>query len=571
MSSDVNSSHNASAVFTVLSPGGQACAVPIIPGLTLAQNLFLAGAFSGRPLCSGSGSCGLCRVRFISGAPMPLPEELRRLPERLLTEGVRLSCLRPAAPGAVVEAVLEASAYLRDQPGADFPRQTGEVCPEASLGVDLGTTSMQWRFERPGFASFFGQGLNPQMGAGADVMARLALARHPLGAQRLRRVVQDALTRILNGLPCLPGSIALAGNPAMTCLALGRDASGLSQAPYRLDWPGGEAAPLGGGLPAAYIPPLLAPFVGGDISAGLAALAFASKPPEPPYLLCDMGTNGEFALALPGGTFLVTSVPMGPALEGVGMTGGMLAGPGTAVAFVPAPTGLAPVLFNHAAERPLRAHDVEGTPQRHDAPAHGINAVAAPGASGGEGSASARQPKGISGTGYLSLLAVLKNMGVMDTSGQFIRAASTPLAARVLAGLDDTGPEPCLTVSGVEVWARDVEALLKVKAAFTTAVHLLLRSAGLDFSALRGVYLAGALGEHVRLEDLDTLGFLPPGARNKTAAVGNASLDGACLAAARPDVRQWLAELPARVQLVDVVQDPGFQSLYFHSMRFAYG
>lgn len=53
-------------------------------------------------------------------------------------------------------------------------------------------------------------------------------------------------------------------------------------------------------------------------------------------------------------------------------------------------------------------------------------------------------------------------------------------------------------------------------------------------------------------------------------AVGNTSLEGACLAAARPDVRQWLAELPARVQLVDVVRDPDFQTVYFASMRFAY-
>lgn len=522
--------------------------VPVVPGLTLAQNLFLAGAFAGRPLCSGAGRCGLCRVRFLSGVPAPLPEEVLRLSGGALAEGVRLACLRPAMPGAIVEAVLDAT-Y---EPGGIHPVRNFPPCPNAALGVDLGTTSIQWRFERPGSAPLAGQEPNPQMGGGADVMARLALAAHPLGAQRLRRVVLDALDRILDGLPCEPGAMCLAGNSAMTLLALGRDPSSLSAAPYTLGWSGGQMVQLDGAPSPVYIPPLLAPFVGGDISAGLAALAFGADAPEPPFLLCDLGTNGEFALALPGGNILLASVPMGPALEGVGMAGGMLAGPGAAVAFAAAPSGLVPRLYARGAEAAMAR---PGPTERDQPPGRA--------ASGGA-------PRGISGTGYISLLALLKTLGVVQASGHFVRAGATPLAAKILAGLDDSGPEPRLTVAGLDVWARDVEALLKVKAAFNTAVKLLLRRAGLTFSALGSIRLAGALGEHVGLEDLDTLGFLPPGARSKTMAVGNTSLEGACLAAARPDVRQWLAELPARVQLVDVVRDPDFQTVYFASMRFAY-
>jgi len=549
MLADVNDPRESQEAYTVLSPGKQAgCRAPVVPGLTLAQNLFLAGAFTGRPLCSGAGRCGLCRVRFLSGAPAPLPEELLRLPGDQLAEGVRLTCLRPAVPGAVLEAVLDDAGPPAEDPGRTHAWQASRACPDAALGVDLGTTSIQWRFEQPGAAPLTGQALNPQMGAGADIMARLALARHPLGAKRLRRVFLDALHRILEGLPCQPGAVCVAGNSAMTFLALGRDPAGLAVAPYGLDWPGGQPVQLDAGFPPVYIPPLLAPFVGADISAGLAALAFAPHPPEPPYLLCDLGTNGEFALVLPGGKILLASVPMGPALEGVGMTNGMLAGPGAAVSFAAAPFGVVPGLYGRASGR---------APSGRDPAGRGRPVL------GG-------RLRGISGTGYISLLALLKTLGVLAVSGQFERVAATPLAARVLAGLDDIGHEPRLTVAGVEVWARDVEALLKVKAAFTTAVHLLLRRAGLNFSALRAVRLAGALGEHVRLEDLDTLGFLPPGARSKTKAVGNTSLEGACLAAARPDVRQWLAELPARVQLMDVALDPDFQPLYFDSMRFAY-
>ena len=63
-------------------------------------------------------------------------------------------------------------------------------------------------------------------------------------------------------------------------------------------------------LPPARIPPLLAPFVGADISAGMAAIAFGPDPPRYPYLLADLGTNGEFALALSPEEYLLASVPM---------------------------------------------------------------------------------------------------------------------------------------------------------------------------------------------------------------------------------------------------------------------
>jgi len=533
---------------------GQVLESSIEPGLTLAQHLYLAGAFSGRPLCSGAGRCGLCRVRFLARAPEPLPEEQGRISPERLDEGWRLACLRPPVPGSEVQAVL-------DPPGPDIP-SLPIPCSDASLGIDLGTTSVQWRFNpggpvgpvgqsgqrgpvgRVGPVGQLGQGgyvghalsgsfHNPQLGAGSEVMSRLALARVPLGAARLRLAVVRAVARVLSGLPCLPTRICLAGNTCMTCLALGMDVSGLAAAPYRLDWPGGAVAGLDEGLPGVYIPPLLAPFVGGDVSAGLLALEFADPRPKPPYLLADLGTNGEFALVLPDASVLVASVPMGPALEGVGMTWGMLAGPGAAVAFDLTPGGLRPVLFD-------------------------------------DGTGTSGPLRGVSGTGYLSLLARLRALNVVSEAGRFETGAVSPLAAKILAGLRRDGGEPCLDAGGAQLFASDVEALLKVKAAFNVAVKLLLAEAGLDFAGLSAVCLAGALGEHVRALDLETLGFFPPGGAGKVRCVGNTSLEGACLAAAGDEARRFLAELPGRTRLVDVVQTPGFQTMYLESMRFTH-
>ncbi|MFZ5426005.1 MAG: ASKHA domain-containing protein [Thermodesulfobacteriota bacterium] len=495
--------------------------LPIRPGLTLAQHLYLAGALRRRALCSGAGRCGLCRTLFSKEAPSILPEETAILSPGLLEKGWRLSCRRQPAPGMVVRA------RIPETPGSPAPLP--EVCPGAILGIDLGTTSMQWRFAHGGMR-LSGGGMNPQLAAGSEVMSRLALAASPEGAATLRRDVADAVRGILAGLPCLPGSICMAGNTCMTYLALGLGVSGLSAAPYRMDWPGGDFALLDAGLPEVYIPPLLAPFVGGDVSAGLAALAFRPDPPEPPCLLADLGTNGEFALVLPGGGVLVASVPMGPALEGVGMAHGMIAGPGAAVAFQASPAGIAAERFGGGGE-PLR---------------------------------------GISGTGYVSLAALLVSLGAMDETGRFRARTGSPLAARVLGALRNEAGEPCLEVEGARLLASDVETLLKVKAAYCSAARILLDEAGLGFRDLSAVLLAGALGEHVKPSDLEVLGFFPPGGAARVRPVGNISLEGACLAAAGRDVREWLSGLTARTRLVEVVSRPGFQKMFIESMRFTH-
>jgi len=361
-------------------------------------------------------------------------------------------------------------------------------------------------------------------------MSRLALARAPAGAARLKDAVVHAVRGIMSGLPCLPGEICLAGNTAMTCLALGLDISGLAAAPYRVDWPGQEVVRLAPDLPGIYIPPLVAPFVGADVCCGLLALARRAAAPNAPSLLADLGTNAEFALALASGDVLVASVPMGPALEGVGMSQGRLAGPSTAVAFEIVPSGLRPVLF---------AGNREG----------GV--------------------RGVSGTGYVSLAAKLRRLGVLEESGRFAKNSVSPLAAKISEGLGEEGGERCLRLGDVTLHASDVEALLKVKAAFCVAVELLLAQAGLSFAGLSAVSFAGALGEHVDRADLEVLGFFPPGGAAKIKAVGNASLTGACLAARDDTARQWLAGLPGRVKQIDVAGAPDFQRMYLEGMRFA--
>jgi uncharacterized 2Fe-2S/4Fe-4S cluster protein (DUF4445 family) len=140
-------------------------------------------------------------------------------------------------------------------------------------------------------------------------MSRLAFASRSGGAELLRGLVLDFLRRVIRMLPGPVERLGVAGNPAMMHLLLGLDFPA-GRRPYRLSYVGGGEMELAPDLPRAYVPPLLGPFVGADASAGVLSVRRAGA--RPPFLLVDLGTNGEFVLALPDGNFLAASVPMGP-------------------------------------------------------------------------------------------------------------------------------------------------------------------------------------------------------------------------------------------------------------------
>ncbi len=507
----------------VHAPGQGRRTVPFAPGRTVAQAVYLSGLWPAPALCSGLGRCGRCRVRFLAGTPEPSAADLARLSTDELDAGWRLGCAHPAAPGMVVELPQDLAAKP-DGPALEaVPSGDG-----FALAVDLGTTSIHWEALAGGETLARGAALNPQMGAGSEVMSRLALAGTPDGASLLRALVVERLRSIMAALaesgagPCR--CLSLAGNPAMVCLALGKPVGGLAAAPYALDYHGGVSEPLAEGLPETYVPPLLAPFVGGDVSAGLAALVRGhGEALAYPFVLADMGTNGEFALALSPEEFLVASVALGPALEGIGMAHGMIAGPGAAVAFEAGPSGLRPTVLGN------------GT------------------------------PKGVSGTGYLSLLALLRRVGAIDESGRFTDGDS-PLAAR-LAVRQDVPGEPRLSLPGdLFLWASDVAEVAKVRAAFAVGLARLLEEGGVSLHALRALHLAGALGENVRSADLEELGFIPAGLGARLRKAGNTSLAGARLALERPVERAWLEALPGRTRLLDLSGDSGFLKRFVPAM-----
>lgn len=572
--------------------------VPYAEGQTLAQAVYLSGRVAPPVLCSGLARCGRCRMR-LHPPPPPCPADSEAFSPDELALGWRLACRHSPAPGLLAElpedAVPLAPEDWPDGPGrgaegpeGPYPPASGPAFGSASgsafgpafgpepeagqgagersaqtshdrggegpdtrggplLAVDLGTTSMQWRFLPPpgrgGPPGPDGRLSNPQAGAGSDLVSRLAAALDPQGAERLRALTLAALRRLVRqggAAGLLPRALCLAANPGMTCIALGLPVHGLARAPYVLPYRGGrwEALP---GLPPVWTPPQLSPFVGGDIAAGYAALALdpLAPPPVYPFLLADMGTNGEFLLALSGEKALTASVALGPALEGVGLSRGTEARPLAAVDLALGPAGLALRVLPRregGAPRPL-----------------------------GPGEAAS----GMTGAGYLALLRLLVHSKAMDVDGRFTPERAGPLG-RLLRPVDGGGQRFLPLPGGLALFASDVEESLKVKAAFSLGLARLLEAAGLASADLAGIYLAGALGLHVKKEALDQLGFFPPGTAGRIRAVGNSALAGAALLARSAPARKALCAWARGVDSLDLASDAAFVRGFADHMRFAW-
>lgn len=534
---------------------------------TIAQAVYLSGLFRPPALCSGLARCGRCRMRLIppAGASLAAPtvaEQHCFSPEEL-HQGWRLACRQHPAPGLEVELPPGTLPFADSMTGtAAMPPPSKAVRrlarPRGSLllAVDLGTTSLQWRLlaleDGASSPKTIGEdsAINPQMGAGSDVISRFAASLHPGGKTQLQNLTLAALRLLAEEAQTKarkadrPGALALlclAGNPAMTAITLGLDTGGLASAPLSLPYRGGryEALP---GLPPIWTPPQLAPFVGGDISAGYAFLALSpGTPPTYPFLLADMGTNGEFLLALTPDSALVSSVALGPALEGIGLSHGTEARAGAITDMIVTPAGLEPVVL------PYRRQS--GGKNALDSLGRSVPTVT-----------------GITGAGYLALLDALLRFGGMDREGHFVPGSRLfPLERHA-----EYGEDRIRLPHGLALYATDVEEALKVKAGFSMGLSRLLDAAGLAPGALANVYLAGALGFHAKTAALENLGFFPPGMRNRITVVGNSSLAGASLLVASPAARDALVRWSTAAVSLDLASDASFAAGFSSRMRFSW-
>ena len=140
-------------------------------------------------------------------------------------------------------------------------------------------------------------------------------------------------------------------------------------------------------------------------------------------------------------------------------------------------------------------------------------------------------PRGICGSGLVSLTAALFLAGVIGRNGKFNSEIHSPYIRKtrdtyeyivVAAAGSTTGEDIVIT-------ERDIENIIQTKAAIYAACCSLGRNVNVEVKDFEQIIVAGCLGNSLDIEKAITIGLLPDIPRERFVCVGNSALTGARL------------------------------------------
>ena len=407
------------------------------------------------------------------------------------------------------------------------------------FAVDLGTTTVDLalldlesgkRLARRAF-------LNGQVSFGADVISRAQsfhADRMPVREAALR-TIDDGARRMLEEARIPPGRVVktvVVGNPIMIHILNGIDPWQLTHVPYVPLIAGSvRSGPRDFGWTFqenGYVEtlPLVSAYVGADTIGMIVALDLAQE--RTTSLSIDIGTNGEMVLAR-AGKLLATSTAAGPAFEGAQISCGMRALDGA-------------------------IYDV---------------------AISGDGGLSlqvvgAGSPRGICGTGLISGVAELLNLGVIDATGRIVDPADMdpPALRERVFSLDGELAFSLSEDRAVYISQNDVRKLQLAKGAVRTGIETLLEASGLNADELDALRLAGNFGAGLDAGAAMRIGLIPPMDLERVQVVGNAALRGAIMILLSRDCWRKAQSAARNTRFVELGGKPEFQARFMDSMMF---
>jgi len=431
-----------------------------------------------------------------------------------------------ALPGILRDANFRITVTLARRGGTVelLQAEKGDRTKEAyGVAVDVGTsTVVAHLLHLPSGRTLAAEAkYNSQRIFGAEVTRRI-LASEREGVEKLQALVVEDINDLISLMVERKGvkladvvAVLCAGNTAMTHFLLGLPASALRKNPYvaaALRPPPVRAAEVGirinpRGL--LYTVPGIGGWVGGDITAGI--LASGLHRSEELILFVDIGTNGEVVLGCRD-WMVAASTSAGPAFEGTGVTCGMRASRGAINRVRLTPTGV--------------SYETLG-----NAPA-----------------------KGLCGSGLIDAIAEMFRAGYLDRAGR--------LKAHGKFILEHQGEPAFLLVPqglaerDIFVTQRDIENVLRAKAAIFAGIAVLLKETGLTPADISWVYIAGAFGSHLDPQNAVALGLIPDIPPERIKFLGNTSLIGAKMALLSQAAMEEAQRIAERVTYYDLAGCP---------------
>jgi uncharacterized 2Fe-2S/4Fe-4S cluster protein (DUF4445 family) len=162
-------------------------------------------------------------------------------------------------------------------------------------------------------------------------------------------------------------------------------------------------------------------------------------------------------------------------------------------------------------------------------------------------------PEGICGSGLVDLTSELVRTGRMNDLGRFED------------GIDQINVAP---QHGIHFRESDVNELAQAKGANVAGLHTVFSSYGIRFDDLDVFYLAGGFGRHLKIDAARRIGLVPNLPDSKFVQVGNAAIEGACIALLSRSKRQELEEMVKHVEHCRLETHPQFFDFFVEGCQF---
>jgi uncharacterized 2Fe-2S/4Fe-4S cluster protein (DUF4445 family) len=409
-----------------------------------------------------------------------------------------------------------------------------------AVAMDIGTTTIYGQLVNllTGECLAEAGDFNGQISYGEDVITRIMYAEKPGGLEKLQQVVVETINGVLEKIISQSkvdrediSTITFSGNTTMTQLFLKIDPRNIRRSPYVPTaslFPPFTAATLGVNInehAIALIFPQVSSFVGGDIVAGVMGSGMYRK--EELTLFLDIGTNAELVVGNKD-WLACTACSAGPAFEGGGIEFGMRAAKGAIEDFSVDPVSFEPMI--------LTIGDV--------------------------------RPKGICGSGLITMAAVMFEMGVINNRGKFHRDLDTPRIRKtndvweyVIAWKDETQIDRDIVLT-----EPDLDNLIRAKGAIYSGCLTLLEEVGLSMDMVEHIILAGGFGSYIDLEKAMVIGLLPEVDPERVTFIGNGSLMGARMSSLTNRIRQDVVSVTRKMTNFELSETPSYMDNYIAAM-----
>jgi len=417
-----------------------------------------------------------------------------------------------------------------------LPCHIDENEPLWGAAIDIGTTTVSlWMVDlltgkvRAQVAEY-----NGQIARGEDVISRIIYASKNGGDKEMRELVLETIDQLLikackrlNARPAEVVKATISGNSTMMHLLLGIPAASIRLSPFITavnHLPPMEASEIGLHIhPEATVDclPGVASYVGADITAGV--LSSGLDESDDMTLFIDVGTNGEIVMGNRD-LQITCACSAGPAFEGAGVVDGMRATDGA----------IEEVWIDGETYEPT--YRVIGN----------------------------ASPKGICGSGLISLLSEAFLTGILDKAGNVNLTLNTPRVREGAHGAEYVVAWGTESESGQDIVLSrvDIDNLLRAKAAIYAGFTVLADQVGIPLETVAKVQVGGSFGKYINVEKAVQIGLLPDMEWDQFEFLGNTSIKGAYMALLDWRKRKQIADIASRMTYIELSADNTFYEAF---------